>query len=43
MQEGEITSKEAKRYLCGHIGYIQIANINNLAKKVFYVEAEGEK
>lgn len=33
--QGEITSKEAKRYLAGHIGYIKIANTYNLEKKLF--------
>ena len=23
---GELTSKEARKYLCGHIGYIKYAN-----------------
>lgn len=35
---GEITSKEAQKYLCGHIGYIQIANTKNLENKLFYKE-----
>jgi len=33
--EGEITSKEAKKYLAGHMGYIKIANTYNLEKKLF--------
>ena len=33
---GEISSKEAKKYLCGHLGYINIANTYNLKKKLFY-------
>lgn len=33
---GEIDSKEARKYLCGHMGYIKIANVNNLTNKVFY-------
>lgn len=37
---GEVTSKEARKYLCGHMGYIKIANVNNLANKVFYKEKE---
>ena len=32
----KITSKEAKKYLVGHIGYIRIANVNNLTKKIFF-------
>ena len=35
---GKIDSKEAKKYLVGHIGYIHYANINNLSKKLFYIE-----
>ena len=37
---GEISSKEAKKYLAGHLGYINIANVYNLSKNVFYVENE---
>ena len=33
---GEITSKEAKKYLAGHMGYIKYANVNNLTKRIFY-------
>lgn len=32
---GEITSKEAKKYLAGHMGYIKYANVNNLTKRIF--------
>ena len=35
---GEITSKEAKKYLAGHMGYIKIANTRNLEEKLFYNE-----
>lgn len=35
IREGKITSKEAKKYLCGHIGYIQIANVHDLTNKLF--------
>lgn len=34
--KGEITSKEAKLYLAGHLGYIKIANVKNLKEKLFY-------
>ena len=34
----EITSKEAKKYLAGHMGYIKYANANNLLEKLFYLE-----
>ena len=33
--QGEITSKDAKKYLAGHMGYIKIANTYNLEKKLF--------
>ena len=32
----EISSKEAKKYLCGHMGYIKIANVKNLTDSLFY-------
>ena len=32
---GELTSKEAKKYLAGHMGYIKIANTYNLEQKLF--------
>ena len=32
---GEIDSKEARKYLCGHFGYIKYANVKNLAGKIF--------
>lgn len=35
---GKITSKEAKKYLSGHMGYIKYANVNNLLEKLFYIE-----
>ena len=35
---GNLTSKEAKKYLAGHLGYIQIANVQNLTQKLFYCE-----
>ena len=36
IKQGEITSKEAKRYLAGHMGYIKIADTYNLENKLFY-------
>lgn len=33
---GKISSKEAKRYLAGHLGYIKIASANNLKQRLFY-------
>ena len=38
IRTGEINSKEAQKYLCGHLGYIQIANTKNLENKLFYQE-----
>ena len=35
ISKGEITSKEAKKYLAGHMGYIKSANPYNLEKKLF--------
>ena len=31
----KIDSKEARKYLCGHFGYIKYANVNNLSNKLF--------
>ena len=38
IKEGLISSKEAKKYLCGHMGYIKIANVSNLIGKLFEKE-----
>ena len=38
IKEGEITSKEAKKYLCGNLGYIKIANVHTLENNLFYKE-----
>ena len=35
---GKITSKEAHKYLAGHMGYIKIANVKTLTNKIFYSE-----
>ena len=34
----KMTSKEAKKYLAGHMGYIKYADVNNLLNKLFYIE-----
>ena len=34
----KITSKEAHKYLAGHMGYIKIANVKSLTEKIFYKE-----
>ena len=36
VKKGIINSKEAKRYLAGHLGYMKIANVNSLKEKLFY-------
>ena len=38
VKQGKITSKEAHRYLAGHMGYIKLANVKNLTEKLFYIE-----
>ena len=38
IKNGEMTSKEAKKYLCGHFGYMKYANTYNFIKKYFIVE-----
>ena len=38
IKDGKMTSKEAKKYLAGHLGYIKYANVNNLINKLFYIE-----
>ena len=36
--QGEISSKDAKKYLAGHMGYIKYADTYNLINKLFYRE-----
>ena len=38
IKNGTITSKEAHKYLAGHLGYIKIANTYALEEKLFYKE-----
>ena len=33
-----MTSKEAKRFLAGHLGYIKIANTKKLEDKLFFYD-----
>ncbi|MBO5005683.1 MAG: group II intron reverse transcriptase domain-containing protein [Clostridia bacterium] len=33
---GEISTKDAYKKICGHIGYIKIANVKNLTNKLFF-------
>ncbi len=35
---GNMTSKEAKKYLAGHMGYIKYADTYNLENRLFYIE-----
>lgn len=32
----KLTTKEAYKYLAGHLGYMEIANVKNLQDKLFY-------
>ena len=38
IKKGKITSKESKKYIAGHLGYIKVANTKNLIDKIFYTE-----
>ena len=38
VKKGEMTSKDAKVFLAGHIGYITWADVYNLTNKLFYIE-----
>ena len=38
IQKENLTSKQAKKYLAGHLGYIKIADVKNLTDKLFYKE-----
>ncbi len=33
-----MTSKETRKFIAGHLGYIKIANVKNLKEKIFYIE-----
>ena len=33
-----MTTNEAQKYLAGHLGYIQIANVKTLKNKLFFDE-----
>ena len=39
VKQGNITSKEAHKYLSGHLGYINVANTKNLENKIFVTDA----
>ena len=36
VKQGRISSKEAHKYLAGHLGYIKIANVHTLENNLFY-------
>ena len=36
IRNGRMTTKEASKYLSGHLGYIKIANVKTLEDKLFY-------
>ena len=36
IRNGRMTSKDAKKYLAGHMGYIKYADKYNLVKKLFF-------
>ena len=36
IKQGKTSSKEAKRYLAGHLGYMKIANVKNLKESLFF-------
>ena len=38
IRTGQKSTKEVYKYLVGHLGYIEIANVKNLKEKLFYVE-----
>lgn len=38
IKNGKMTSRQAKKYLAGHRGYIKYANTKNLLEKIFYIE-----
>lgn len=38
IRTNQINTKEAYRFLAGHFGYIDIANVRNLKEKIFYIE-----
>lgn len=40
IKNGRMNSFEAKKYLCGHLGYIQYADVHNLTNKLFYDNKE---
>ena len=37
IKQGNMNSKEAQKYLAGHLGYIKIANVYTLENNLFYI------
>ena len=37
VKKGNISSKEASRFICGHLGYRKYADTRNLEEKLFYI------
>ena len=37
IKTNQLSTKEAYKYLAGHLGYIDIANVKNLKEKLFYI------
>ena len=35
--KGELSTRDAKKYLAGHLGYIKYANVRNLVENNFYI------
>ena len=40
IKEGNISSKDARQYLTGHLGYFEIANTYNLKQKNIFLQDE---
>lgn len=38
IKTNQLSTKEAYKYLAGHLGYIDIANVKNLEEKIFYIK-----
>ena len=38
IKTNQLSTKEAYKYLAGHLGYIDIANVKKLKEKLFYIE-----
>ena len=38
IKTNQLSTKEAYKYLAGHLGYIDIANVKSLKEKLFYIE-----